>query len=147
MDFSIQTQAIHSKWIWMLLLPEKESEKIMPMAVLSNTFLHHHIFTSHPIVASLILSPRWQTYLLAWLNTITVTSPPLDFSYLQNESIWFNHFILDSINKCFGNLKDDQTLIAKGVLLLNHLYTKCLSSSNQFIPEEDARRQFGKSAK
>ena len=62
---------------------------------------------NHPIAARLILNPRWNTYLTDWLNRITITPPLLDYTYLQNESMWFYCFVLKyHKEKCFGTLKD-----------------------------------------
>jgi hypothetical protein len=82
LDFSTQTQAIQRKWIRSFVNPKKETWKTMPLEVLSTTFLQNHIFISHPTTAKLILNSRWNTYLKGWFHNITITPPPLDYTYL-----------------------------------------------------------------
>lgn len=58
-DFSLQTKAIHAKWIFSTLSHPTEGWTILPLEFLTATPPKSHIFISHPMAATLITSPRW----------------------------------------------------------------------------------------
>jgi hypothetical protein len=96
---------MHAKWIWLVLTQPTAVWTILPQEFLTFFPLKDHIYTSHPLAASLITSTRWQQFLAAWLNIISVHCPPLDHQYLSNEALWYNRFKVDAKNKPFGTLK------------------------------------------
>jgi hypothetical protein len=69
-------------------------------------------------------SQRWQQFILAWLQLITLDPPPPDCQYLAIEILWYNRFLLGNKNKPSGDLKFDKLLIDKGFLILSSLLTK-----------------------
>jgi hypothetical protein len=148
-QYDFQLSALHSKWIFSLLNPAiTASWTVLPLDNLFKLGLDRSIFIADKSVLTLKTFPsRWKSYFQGWFSPgFHVSSPPLDYECLLNESLWFNRFIKKENGLSFGHyLSHGRFITDDGPRFIADIVVRSTVSPSQlrFLNADELRIRFG----